>query len=538
MKRRSFLQATSLTSAAFMLKGIPVIASNDLSNETLKLLGEAAYECDKILVIIQMNGGNDGLNTVFPLDYWSNLSTARSNILLDETEVLKLNLNDTTGLHPAMVEMQEMYNNGKLLIVQGVSYPNPSYSHFRATDIWFTASDSDETLTSGWLGRALEHNYPNYPTGYPSTSMPDPLAIQIGSTLPFSLQSSTINMGYSVPNPNSLLNVVNETTDPAPNDDYGYELTFLRLMKDQSNVYSDSIKAAYSTPQGQEATYPTDNKLGDQLKIVAKLINGGLKTPIYIVNHPRGFDSHEQQVDDMDKTQGVHANNLMILSQAISAFQQDLELMKKDDKVTGMTFSEFGRRIISNASKGTDHGAGAPVFFFGSNLNTNPSEVTETQFSVPGMIGVSPVIPQNAGVSDQVQMQFDFRQLYTTIMQDWLCMSEESSKQVLGNDFSTLPIFKKKITYAANLDDAKNAFVLVYPNPSYDRLITIELKDQANTQVQIDVFNVNGNLVYTKIHTLSGGKCGIDLSSTKAKGLCIMRVSYNSHIFHKKLQLM
>ena len=167
-------------------------------------------------------------------------------------------------------------------------------------------------LESGWLGRALDIKYPNYPNGYPTTDMPDPLAIQIGSTLPFSLQGPNMNMGYCAPNPNTLLNVINGITDPAPNSDYGHELSFIRLMKDQSNVYKTVIQNAYNTTLNTSTTYPTNNSLGDQLKIVAKLINGGLKTPIYIVNHPKTHDTHDNQVSDTDKTQGTQATNKRI----------------------------------------------------------------------------------------------------------------------------------------------------------------------------------------------------------------------------------
>ena len=178
MKRRNFIKTSALASIPLALNGIPVMASSVLDSNALDTLANAAVNCGKILVIIQMNGGNDGLNTVFPIDKWSNLSNARSNILLNQSQVLPLNNNATTGLHPAMTEMKNLYDNGKLLIVQGVSYTNPSFSHFRATDIWFTAANSNQSLDSGWIGRSLDQLYPNFPTGYPTASMPDPLAIQ------------------------------------------------------------------------------------------------------------------------------------------------------------------------------------------------------------------------------------------------------------------------------------------------------------------------------------------------------------------------
>ncbi|MBL7742691.1 MAG: DUF1501 domain-containing protein [Chitinophagaceae bacterium] len=429
MKRRKFLKTGSLITAPLLLNGVPVFAENSTGNAFFDFLAQTTYGCGRILVIIQMNGGNDGLNTIIPVDKYANLSAARPNIILPEASILPLNNNPTTGMHPALAELRDLYDNGKVTIVQGVSYPNPNFSHFRATDIWFSASDSNVDLDTGWLGRSLDTQYPNYPADYPNTDMPDPLAVQIGSTLPFSLQGPAVNMGYNVTNPASLLNVINATTDPAPNNDYGRELTFLRLMKDQSNAYTGRIQAAYNAQATLSALYPASgNSLADQLKIVARLIGGGLQTPVYIVNHPNSHDTHVDQVVAGNTATGSHANILGILSKAINAFQNDITLMGKALNVTGMTFSEFGRRIINNASMGTDHGVGAPVLFFGAAVNG-------------GMIGTSPNIPATSTVSSQVPMQHDFRQLYSTVMQKWFCLSASQTQTVLGSDFSQIPIF-------------------------------------------------------------------------------------------------
>ncbi len=442
MKRRDFLKNTTVASAPLLLNGFPVMASPRTGNSFFDALAFSSQTCGKVLVIIQQNGGNDGLNTVIPLDRYSELTAARSNILIPQASVLRLNGSTATGLNPAMTGMKNLYDNGKLAIVQAVSYPNPNFSHFRATDIWFSGSPSNQDWDTGWLGRELDVNYPAYPGGnqnsgagplqtpYPNTQAPDPLAIQIGSTLPFSLQGPGVNMGYNVTDPAALLNVINSTTDPAPNSDYGHELTFLRLMKDQSNVYKQRITDAYNTTQASGGTYPSSgNSLANQLQIVAKLIGGGLKTPVYIVNHPNSHDTHSAQVNTSDHTIGTQATNLSILSVAITAFQTDLEAKGVANKVTGMTFSEFGRRIKSNDSVGTDHGTAAPVFFFGAGVQGS-------------VLGASPVLPANAGVNDQVPMQYDFRQLYATVMQDWLCLTPAESATVLGSTFTRVPIFK------------------------------------------------------------------------------------------------
>lgn len=429
MKRRDFIKNTTLASTPLFFNGFPLFATASTGNSLFDYLAQTTYGCGKILVIIQQNGGNDGLNTIVPLDKYTNLMNARSNIILPQNSILPLNGTATTGMHPALAELHDLYNSGKVCIVQAVSYPNPNFSHFRATDIWFSASASNQYLDTGWLGRTLDTNYPNYPQDYPNSIMQDPLAIQIGSTLPFSLQGPAVNMGYNVTNPSAIVNVANATTDPAPNSDYGHELTFLRLMKDQSNAYAGRITSAYNAQSTLSSLYPSSgNSLADQLKTVARLIGGGLQTPVYIVNHPNSHDTHENQVVATDTTTGTQANNLRILSKAIGAFQDDIQLMGKAGKVTGMTFSEFGRRIVSNASIGTDHGTAAPVIFFGAALNG-------------GVIGTSPNLPLNATVNDQVPMQYDFRQLYSTVMRDWLCLTPTETQNVLGSSFTTLPIF-------------------------------------------------------------------------------------------------
>jgi uncharacterized protein (DUF1501 family) len=390
-------------------------------------------------------------------------------------------------------------------------------------------------LDSGWLGRALDIKYPNFPADYPSVEMPDPLAIQIGSTLPFVLQGENLNMGYSVTDPNALLNVINAITDPAPNNDYGQELTFLRLMKDQSNVYRTAIQTAYNVALSNAVVYPTSNKLADQLKIVAKLINGGLKTPVYIVNHPNTHDTHEYQVTTADKTLGSQATNLTLLSQAIGAFQQDLEAMGKADKVAGMTFSEFGRRIKSNASFGTDHGSAAPVIFFGSALNTSPTQVAATQYPVPGMIGSSPNIPLSATVSDQVPMQFDYRQLYASVMQDWLCMTEAEVTQVLGTNFVKLPIFNKVLLSSIDFDKEQYQDIKVFPNPCSDGKLTIQLPQPSSDYINVSLLSVNGALMHSASYKMQGQELKLLYNQLAVGAMYILHIDWNGTSFYKKI---
>jgi uncharacterized protein (DUF1501 family) len=466
MNRRKFLGNTALFTAPMMITGIPVFAGDGALHPFLQALAMPNANCGKVLVVIQMNGGNDGLNMVIPLDRYSELTNARPNLLIPSGAVLALNGTATTGLHPAMTGLRDLFNDGKVNLVQGVSYPNPNFSHFQAQDIWFTATSTLPSPDTGWLGRQLDTTYPGFPTGYPNAGNPDPLAIQIGGALPLSLQGPNINMGYNAPNPAALISVATGTPAPAPNNDYGTELTFLRMMKDQSNAYATRISASYAAQQTLSTMYAASgNTLSDQLKIVARLIGGGLNTPVYIVNHPDSFDTHVDQVVAGNTATGYHANVLSKLSVAISAFQNDITLMGKANKVTGMTFSEFGRRVIANTSVGTDHGSGAPVIFFGAGLTG-------------GVNGTSPVLPATPTGSTQVPLQFDFRQLYASVMQKWLCMTAAESQTILGGSYATVPLFNEivlpldgvDLAAAWSGDFAKLDFD-VYDNDRYDQFI-------------------------------------------------------------------
>ncbi len=431
MNRRFFLKASALTAAPLVLNRLPIYAGSTVGDPMLKALTATAGLCDRVLVIVQLNGGNDGLNMVIPLDRYSDLDTTsvRSSLMIPSSSVLSLSGTTVTGLHPSLTGLQTLYNNGKLTIVQGVSYPTPNYSHFQAQDIWFTGDASLPTGNTGWLGAALDADYPGYPTGYPSVSDPDPLAIQIGGALPLSLQGPNINMGYNVPNPAALISVATATPAPAPASDYGTELTFLRMMKDQSNAYATRITTAYAAQPTLSTLYAASgNSLSDQLKVVARLIGGGLSTPVYIVNHSDSFDTHVSQVVSGATTTGSHANMLTKLSVAVQAFMNDLALMGKSYKVLGMTFSEFGRRVKANTSLGTDHGSAAPVMLFGDTVSGN-------------IIGSNPTWTTAITASTQVPTQYDFRQIYTTIMQDWMCLSSTTADTILGGSFTKLSLF-------------------------------------------------------------------------------------------------
>ena len=457
INRRAFLRRTvSVTVLTMLLGGFTVKAYG--RGPLLQALVGAQGETDRVLVLVQLNGGNDGLNTVIPLDQYSELMAARGNIAIPEDKVYRIN--DATGLHPSLQGLGEMCRGGLLSVVQSVGYPSPNFSHFRATDIWLTASDSNVVLTSGWLGRYLDEEFAGYPTGYPNPSAPDPLAIQIGSVVSLGLQGPEASMGMALTSPTSFYQMVSGVVDTAPATPAGHELTFIRQVSQQTEQYAAVITAAAGKAANLSPLYPSagTNALADQLKIVAQLIAGGLRTRIYVVNLG-GFDTHSAQVSATGGTEtGTHAGLLQKLNDAILAFQDDLHRLGIERRVVGMTFSEFGRRIKSNASLGTDHGAAAPVFVFGQPVRG-------------GVVAANPVLPDVATSSDNIAMGIDFRSVYATLLRDWFGVPQAELEAVLLKNFASLPlIFKKspdsKLPIVSSAELPREASLgQNYPNP-------------------------------------------------------------------------
>lgn len=489
MKRIDFLKSTV---PAVMIPGLIggySIKAHGTGKFLQKIARRAAIN-GRVLVVIELNGGNDGLNMVIPVDQYANLSKARSNVLIDETKALSLKNISKTKLHPAMTGLQGLYNDDKVCIIQNVGYDKPNFSHFRSMDIWKSASDSDQNLVSGWLGRYLNQEFPGYPDNYPNSTTTDPLAIQIGSSVSLSLIGpGANNMAMNISDPDDFYAMTNDIVDPAPNTPAGHELTFIRKVAQQTQDYLSVVKAASAAGQNL-ATYPTSRRSGlaDQLKIVARLISGGLKTPLYYVSIG-GFDTHAQQVDAIDTTQGAHANLLKNVSEAISAFMDDCKQLKIDNKVAGMTYSEFGRRIQSNFSLGTDHGAAAPMFVFGNAVN-------------PGIIGNNPTIPSTVTVNDNLPMEYDFRQVYASVLQQWFQLDDDTTdNDVLLKNFDNLPVFDTTANTQKALKVEKGIILEQnYPNPVTDKCFI-----QFNTpggRVQVILFDAMGR----KIKTIYEGK--------------------------------
>jgi len=475
MKRRDFVKKTVPTAALLpaIVEGYSVKAFTG-NSPLLQALMSPAINTDHVLVIVQLSGGNDGLNMVIPISNYSDYYNARINIAIPQNKILSLTNFSQTGLHPVMKGMQSLYNSGKLAIVQAVGYPSPNFSHFRATDIWMSASDSNVEVTNGWGGRYLNTEYPNYPTGYPNSTMPDPLAIQIGSITSLTFQGPSVSMGLSITDPTSFYNLVNNIQDPVPNTPAGSELSYIRTVATQTNLYTQRIKNAATTVT-QQGIYPTGNSLADQLKIVARLVKGGLKTRMYMVSFG-SFDTHSLQTNASDTTIGTHANLLQKVSDAIKAFVDDCTFLGIQDRVIGVTFSEFGRRIKSNSSVGTDHGAAAPLFLFGNNV-------------IPGVVGNNPSIPTNVTVNDNIPFQYDFRSIYASILEEWFCVPSATLQTIMFNNFQKINLVNDNYCRVLGTDDpnlsAGEEVISNYPNP-FTETTTIKFKTKGgHTLVQV-----------------------------------------------------
>jgi uncharacterized protein (DUF1501 family) len=501
MKRRRFIQmATSFSALPLALKGQNLYALG----RNLFLENLTSLHPDRILVLVQLNGGNDGLNTLIPLDQYGNLSKARSNIMIPENKVLSLE--GDLGLHPSMEKLRQLYNEEKILFIQNVGYPEPNFSHFRSKDIITSASDSDVVVHTGWMGRMLQDLHPEYPSGYPNAAYPHPLALTIGSTNSPTCQGESSNLGTVIQNLNTNYQSGGSGNE-FPETPFGNEMEFITEVMRQTELYLGVIGEAASKATNLSDLWPErgENKLADQLKIVANLIAGELKTQVYVVNLG-GFDTHSGQVVGGAAETGNHAGLLDKLSQALFAFQDDLSLLGIDDRVLGFAFSEFGRRIKSNASLGTDHGAAWPAILFGSRVN-------------PIILGDNPLIPDTVETKDNLPMQFDFRSVYGSIFRDWFEADDATIRNVLYKDFESMDILKSTTSDGGGQPgkdmELRHGLQIhsLYPNPASAHLQVDFISD--GDPISLSIFSTEGRKMQTiSVPQTSPGRnhLGIDTS--------------------------
>ena len=472
MKRRSFLKKSSLVTLPAFLGGYELAALS--SSNLFNLVND---DDDKVLVLIDLNGGNDGLSSFVPLDYFDNLANARPNLYLPENKLLTMT--DTIGLHPAMEGINNLYDNGNLTLVQGVAYPDQNRSHFRSADIWNTGVKADEFKSTGWMGRYFDDEFPGYPGGYPNDDCPDPFALTLGKSVSGTCQGADSNFSLAIIDVEYLGGLTTGVEAPLPDDCYGAELGYVIDTFKKSNAYAERIVNAVDS--GNSIVEYPNNSIAQRLKTIAQMISGGLQTKVFVIRQG-GYDTHADQVVEGNTTVGNHASLLKDLSDAIYAFQEDLKALNIDQRVLGMTFSEFGRKIISNAGMGTDHGTAAPMMIFGSCINA-------------GVIGSNPEIGTNVDIEEGVAMQYDFKSVYGSVMMDWFGVSESDVRTYLFEDFQHIPIINDcQTTSTQHVEPTPNIAVDSYPNPFRSQFTVTVTTDRTET-VRIDVADVMGKTV-------------------------------------------
>jgi uncharacterized protein (DUF1501 family) len=433
--RREFLRTTVLGGA------LSWTVPSFLANTFAALQAQAAEQATQIttgrdgtiLVVLQMAGGNDGINTVVPYandDY----HRARPRLALSADKVLKLNAE--VALHPNLTGLKELYDGGQLAIVQGAGYPNPNRSHFRSTEIWQTASDSNRFEHYGWLGRYFD----NACAGCDPT-----VGVSIGHEMPeaFAAKAPT---GVSLDNPQNFrfmpprgepraemqetevaFRKLNEFAGDLDANSggtiatlrgmslrSGSMLDFLERTAMDAQVSSDTIRKIAGRGENQ-ASYPA-SQLANSLKLVAKLIGGGLPTRVFYVSQG-GYDTHTNQLATQDRL-------FKELGDSLQAFVADLKAQGNLERVLVMTFSEFGRRVAENASGGTDHGAAAPLFVIGNKIKA-------------GLLGTYPSLAPGDLFEGDIKYTVDFRSVYAALLQNWL---KTSSEVVLGRKFPEIEL--------------------------------------------------------------------------------------------------
>ncbi|MEA1882561.1 MAG: DUF1501 domain-containing protein [Candidatus Marinimicrobia bacterium] len=464
MKRRDFIKmATALSIAGTK---VPLMAFNR-PKHLRKSSGN--WGSDRIVILIKLNGGNDGLNTLIPVQD-SIYYNKRPNLGIKARNALPINYD--TYFHPSLVNSQSLFQQGMMSIVHAVGYPAGNLSHFRSSDIWVTASGSNRVWNTGWLGRMFAYDYPDYPANIPD----HPIGIQMGSANLLEFQTPETNMATMLGSTDSLYKIIDEnyvagSNDSAPPTYGGEELKYVRAIDESTYEFSGVINDA-----GQKGKntleYPATN-LGLQMAVAAKLISGGLTTPVYRLNYS-GFDTHANQWNN-------HIRLLRELDQAVFAFLKDLGSQGLVEKVLLVTTSEFGRRVMENGSVGTDHGTAGPTLFYGPPLRGN-------------IIGSQP--PLNDLIrGGNLKVQHDYRQIYSTIMQDWFGLAKDTVKDILEETYDPVSVIHEPLSADKDVHLPSN-FKLhpAYPNP-FNPAAEIGFEIPQESIVKISVYTITGRRI-------------------------------------------
>ena len=535
MKRRHFIKLASATSAL----GLMPYELNALL-KTVDLTINCGDISNRKLVLVNLVGGNDGLNTTIPINQYDTYANLRPTIKIPNSGAngfIKLDTsladNKQLGLHPALTGFKSLYDQGELRILQSVGYPSQNKSHFASKDIYSTGNDGNSWTNgknSGWMGRFMEKYYPDL------LEESFPLGVQIGSSkteLGFhGAEEHGLSINITGQDPAGFFTEINGLGGAPPsnikNSHFGDELKYIIDVNNISNKYSKAISDAFN--KGKNVTSYEDNNLSNQLKTVAKLISGGLPSKVYLVSIG-GFDTHDSQNEENGNIQGKHYNLLSEVSSSVEAFVKDLNEQSIGDDVIGLTYSEFGRKAKENGNLGTDHGEIAPMFVFGKPVNGGVSGVN---------VDLKEATEDN---NYQVEtIQYDYRSTLTTLLQDFLGASDSVINHAFF-DYSTnksfietkMPeIIKSSFSIAKNctLDPGEGAKVkakkkwFVYPNPfSYE--LNLNSLD-GFTKLSFSLFNSDGKLVANGIREVINNNVLIKLPSL-ASGLYFLQIESNGN---------
>ena len=502
--RRSFIQALGLAGAGSIMLGGTNVSASAPSPLSVAL---SQSENDNILVIIRLKGGNDGLNTIVPLYDYDTYANLRPTIRHQENELLSLS--PDFAIPSYMNALESVWGEGNMKVIHGVGYPDQSLSHFRSSDIW-ASTDAINDEQTGWWGRYFEDLYPDYLINPPEI----PPAIQIGSIGNLIFEGTNSNYAFSVTDPEQLANLAQtggmHDVVNLPECVYGDKLLFLRAATNTTFTYAEVINDAYMASSNQ-ATYLQDD-LSEQLAIIARMIKGGLGTKVYMISLG-GFDTHANQVN---KQRGLHEN----LASGIKNFYEDLASAGYDDKVLGMTISEFGRRPYENGSNGTDHGSASPTFLFGAGLNGS------------GFVGAHPDINPSAwDNNDNLVPSTDFRDVYASVLTDWFCIDPSVVNTILLNDnYQTLNLGLN--CQGLTIPDFSNISHFSHVATYIDNRTFIEINMQNTGHVELKLFNILGQEVATLGNEiLHQGKHRIDV-----KARANTRLGYGQYIYRINTQ--
>ncbi len=509
--RRSFLHTAGLTTLGGMiLSKLPVFASGSLSLNAA--LSQAPV--DRVLVLIRLKGGNDGLNTIVPLYDYDTYANLRPTLRIPESQTIALT--DEIGLAPALSPLYALWGEGQMHIVQSVGYPDQNLSHFRSSDIWATASDADEQLNSGWMGRYFNALFPDFLHNPP----PQPPAVQIGSlgSLTF-INPDDVSLAMSVSDPGQLFELAQTgqlySLDNLPDCHYGQQLGYVRAVTNSTFIYAESIQTAFEAST-TDATYG-DTPLGQQLQLVARLIKGNLGARVYMVELD-GFDTHANQLD-------WHPQLLSDLATSVKAFFEDLEAAGWHDKVLAMTHSEFGRRPEENGSIGTDHGAAAPLMLFGPGLNGSGLSGTPTSLT-------------DLDDAGNLKHHVDFRSIYATIMEYWLCIDGTMVDAVLGNTFERLSNLGLNCTTTTSTTTSTGLTLhhRAIPQPDGTYLIQFELPRPG--YIQLEIRDLLGRTIESSQGQFTAGPQQVRIltsRNTVASALYVYTIYFEGHAYSGKL---